>query len=172
MPLHFTGMASRREMEHPEEYAPKKAPSFDRVLKWDPKQPRDKDGKWTSGGGGRRGGTMGAPTEDAFGQPLRGNRVPAHAKNLSGFRSRGSEPSFKEQLAAQRTVSGIQHNRFLGKSGKTSNTASPHPGETSLAKSPGETPQTRTILAYLPGKTSTHTGSLDGKTPTKRSTFS
>lgn len=41
---------------------------FEHVLKYNPNH--GPDGRFASGGGGRRGGTAGAPTEDAFGNPL------------------------------------------------------------------------------------------------------
>lgn len=68
MPLHLTGMVSRRALLDPE--PPTIAPlPFEKVLKANPNHDPH-SGRFTSGGGGRAGGTKGAPTQDAFGKPL------------------------------------------------------------------------------------------------------
>ena len=71
MPLHRAGLVSKLSLQQGEPEQAESLP-YERVLKWDASQPRDASGRWTGTGGGRRGGTAGPPTEDAFGRPLGG----------------------------------------------------------------------------------------------------
>jgi hypothetical protein len=50
MPLHHTGLVSRRELDHPEE-KPREVPTFEHVLKYNPHH--GPDGRFTSGGSKR-----------------------------------------------------------------------------------------------------------------------
>ena len=77
MPIHTTGFVSRHTLDHPDEKdAPIPTPlGYEHVLKYNPNHDPH-SGKFTSGGGGRRGGTMGAPREDAFGQALGRRHIP------------------------------------------------------------------------------------------------
>jgi len=78
MPLHRSGLVSRYALQHPDEPQAEPLP-YERVLKGNPHHD-PQTGRFTSGGGGRRGGTAGAPTEDAFGRPLRGRAGVARAR--------------------------------------------------------------------------------------------
>lgn len=71
MPIHSTALISRHKLENPDEKDPPtvEALSYERVLKYNPHHDPH-SGKFTSGGGGRRGGTVGAPTQDAFGRAI------------------------------------------------------------------------------------------------------
>lgn len=69
MPLHMTGLISRRELQHPTEKPV--APTFELVLKYNPHHDPE-TGRFASGGGGRRGGTVGPPTHGYAGQKLTG----------------------------------------------------------------------------------------------------
>ncbi len=68
MALHTTGLVSRHNLRHPDEKAPVR-PVYEHVLKFNPNH--GPDGRFTSSGGGRQGGTAGTPTTGAFGQSLR-----------------------------------------------------------------------------------------------------
>lgn len=74
MPLHSTGFTSRRALDAPE---PVKVvpPALERVLKYNPNHDPN-TGRFTSSGGGRRGGTQGPPTTGAFGQRLTNRPAP------------------------------------------------------------------------------------------------
>jgi hypothetical protein len=60
---------SRHALEHPDEKPVATLP-YERVLKYNPNH--GSDGRFAPSGGGRPGGTMGAPTTGAFGQKLKG----------------------------------------------------------------------------------------------------
>lgn len=60
------------------------------------------DGRFATGGGGRRGGTVGAPTEDALGNPLRPRR------NKGGA---GTYPATQAAIDGKQTVAA--HNQRL-----------------------------------------------------------
>lgn len=89
MPLHFTGLISRYQLDHPDEHPPEQAVplNYERVLKFNPNH--GPDGRFTSGGGGRRGGTEGPPTSDALGRPFR--------KGGAGTRLTGIPEKYREQ---------------------------------------------------------------------------
>jgi hypothetical protein len=105
MPLHMTGLISRHELDHPNEKPLKKPEpplNYERVLKFNPNH--GADGKFSSGGGGRKGGTAGAPTEDAMGRPLKNRKVPAAA--LESFLGMMGGSRETPQQALRRVVSG------------------------------------------------------------------
>lgn len=84
MPLTQSGFVSRRELTHPDE-KPAEVLPYELVLKYNPNH--GADGRFASAGGKRKGGTYGAPTEDAFGRPIKG--LPLAAARLTG------NPNFK-----------------------------------------------------------------------------
>jgi len=69
MPIHTSAVMSRHALEHPDEKPVAPLP-YERVLKYNPNH--GSDGRFAPSGGGRPGGTMGAPTTGAFGQKLKG----------------------------------------------------------------------------------------------------
>jgi hypothetical protein len=79
MPLTQSGFVSRRGLTHPDE-KPAEIPAYELVLKFNPNH--GPDGRFAEAGGKRKGGTYGAPTEDAFGRPLKG--LPRAAARLTG----------------------------------------------------------------------------------------
>jgi hypothetical protein len=83
MPLHHTGLVSRRELDHPDEKPRVEPTSFERVLKFNPYHDKQ-TGRFTSSGGGRRGGTAGSPTHDAFGAAMGRPRRSAEAAAFGG----------------------------------------------------------------------------------------
>lgn len=78
MPLTMGGFTSRQALEHPKEEP--KAQPLEQVLKFNAHH--DARGRFASAGGGRRGGTEGPPTEDAFGNQMgrmrKGKATPSH----------------------------------------------------------------------------------------------
>lgn len=175
MPLHTTGLASRRDLAHPEGEPTKIiAPALELVLKYDPSQPRDAAGRWTSGGRSGRHGTAGPPTEDAFGRSLRRGNLPTYSgggkTTLSGgFTSRG---------ALQR--GGIDDGMLRGEPPKTDPNF--HKGSNAPAFDSHFNRDTGTISGYggstgpykkaFRGVKDTHTGSIKNGKPTQRSSFS
>ena len=99
MPLHMSSLVSRHTLLHPDEKPP--APTapldYERVLKFNPNHDTS-TGRFTSGsgGGGRRGGTVGAPTEDAFGKAF--GALATHRKMLAnpgGYPTKAPETIIK-----------------------------------------------------------------------------
>jgi hypothetical protein len=94
MPLHMTALVSRHQLDNPNEPSPVKdvPPAYERVLKYNPNH--GPDGKFSSSGGGKAGGTMGAPTTGAFGQKLpRYRSVDSAQSRMDGGFLRGGPPT-------------------------------------------------------------------------------
>lgn len=117
MPLHAIGLVSRYNLDHPDEKPPEPvAPlEYERVLKYNPNHDPE-TGQFTSGGGGRRGGTEGPPTHGAFGQKLKRRRPGAldpkvremSDKAMAQARAAGfiRPANFARQQAAERALGG------------------------------------------------------------------
>lgn len=151
MPLHMTGMVSRRDLASPGEEPVKiTVPPLERVLKFNPHHD-PQTGRFIEAPGGRKGGTMGAPTEDAFGRPLRRGG----ATSARGTRHRSIEAAAAAALS-EPNLSGF---RTRGNyTDKHSGTHSPHPGQTTMEFRPGVSPEPKAVtLPYVKGS-SPHPG--------------
>jgi len=172
MPLHTTGLTSRHDLDHPDEKPPAKADPlpYERVLKFNPNH--GPDGRFTSGGGGRRGGTEGPPRVGAFGQKLspaevefRVSRPKTYQDRLKGSAARAANDARLDrqqaEVARQQQESLAEATRII--SGVTYASA-------------GRQASARQMLSNASlatrATTTTHTGSMVGGVPTKRSTFS
>ena len=143
MPIHTTGFVSRHTLDHPDEKAPP-TPStleYEHVLKYNPNHDPH-SGKFTSGGGGRRGGTMGTPREDAFGQAL-------------GRRGRPGALTVPKQFVLSEEEKHKNYKTMFGKSPQGAATAGKIVGgKATPANVAGNVPQNM-ATRYIPGLSKT-----------------